>query len=731
MLIFRDKGILFLSVIMALGLLPGSVAWDTSTPTTSSMAMCPPYDLEDLRGARCGSGSKGWRLISAARMGMRSGCLSHTSSFDSKSVKECRDITCSLGLKTFEYEVSSKKCIPKLCSTDAKLTASDGYEVYSLVDNPPSIVLIQLNDPSCPTGQGKIHMLKTNSNCSYHGPCPDLRVNVSTLVLSNVPPTHQTGNLSLDTCVDITPYTENYWLRGPVNVTRGATCGDYVSCTTKPQQIRLTLGRPSGSSYTVEWATQGPADAILRVSPSPTFQSEITQVTGSTESYTVCGQDCEDKYNHAYCSPLLHHATIQGLLPDGNQYYYQVGGTNEEYGDIAKSDIKSFTTVPSGGEKSYPFHIGILGDMGQTVFSEGTCEEFKSDTEIQMALLVGDMSYADGYGPRWDSWGRMVQECFSRIPVLYMPGNHEVELEMHSKEAFKGYRARFHMPGVREETFSYTPGNASHWDGYGDVHYDYGSSFYSIDVGPVHFIVINSYTDSDPTSKQYRWLLDDLKSIDRERTPWVIVSMHAPIYNSNEKHQQEKPSLQVQKHMEPLFYEYRVDAVFAGHVHAYERFDRTYNFKKDPNGPYYVTIGDAGNRERLYDAWPVTIETSLFQNALFYGSGKLSIMNDSHARWEWQSNTPEGAWDTAWFVKTSSSNGNRSNDSKDWNIVAPIVAVSVGVIVTICLFLKLGWNFGLGGNSAGNSFERMDDNHVPDAPIILQEEQEDIGNSSL
>ena len=38
-------------------------------------------------------------------------------------------------------------------------------------------------------------------------------------------------------------------------------------------------------------------------------------------------------------------------------------------------------------------------------------------------------------------------------------------------------------------------------------------------------------------SEQYAWLLRDLAAVDRARTPWLLVVMHAPWYNSNYAHQ--------------------------------------------------------------------------------------------------------------------------------------------------------------------------------------------------
>lgn len=84
--------------------------------------------------------------------------------------------------------------------------------------------------------------------------------------------------------------------------------------------------------------------------------------------------------------------------------------------------------------------------------------------------------------------------------------------------------------------------------------------------------MLGSYTYFDPASSQYKWLQADLAKVDRGRTPWVVVIIHAPWYNSNEAHQGEPESIEMKSSMEELLYNGRVDLVFAGHVHAYERF---------------------------------------------------------------------------------------------------------------------------------------------------------------
>lgn len=174
-----------------------------------------------------------------------------------------------------------------------------------------------------------------------------------------------------------------------------------------------------------------------------------------------------------------------------------------------------------------------------------------SKKDYDVFLLPGDLSYADGQQPFWDTFGRFVQPYASRRPWMVTEGNHEVEsLPSIHTNTFEAYNSRWRMP------FEESGSNSN--------------LYYSFDVAGVHIIMLGSYTDFDAGSEQYKWLEGDLAKVDRETTPWLIALLHAPWYNTNTAHKGEGESMR--KAMEDLLYTARVDLVFAGHVHAYERF---------------------------------------------------------------------------------------------------------------------------------------------------------------
>ncbi|KZV48952.1 hypothetical protein F511_09548 [Dorcoceras hygrometricum] len=343
---------------------------------------------------------------------------------------------------------------------------------------------------------------------------------------------------------------------------------------TSPQQVHISLS--GQNNMRISWITSKTTPAVVYYGTSP--GSNTLSANGSTYSYRYL----------IYQSGQIHNVVIGPLTPD-TVYYYRCGTNSPEF---------NFKTPPS----EFPIKFAIIGDLGQTGWTNSTLQHI-SKSNYDILILPGDLSYADFIQPLWDSFGRLVEPLASNRPWMVTQGNHEIEkIPILHSESFTSYNKRWVMP--YEES-----GSSS-------------NLYYSFEVTGVHVVMLGSYTDFDADSDQYRWLQSDLKKVDRRKTPWLIVVVHAPWYNSNEAHQGERESVEMKKTLEDMIYAARVDAVFAGHVHAYERFVRVYKDEADACGPVYK------------DPQP---NISAFREASF-GHGQLKILNATHGLWTWHRN---------------------------------------------------------------------------------------------
>ncbi|KAJ1380252.1 Purple acid phosphatase-like, N-terminal [Sesbania bispinosa] len=374
-----------------------------------------------------------------------------------------------------------------------------------------------------------------------------------------------------------------------------------------PEQVHISL--VGEDHIRVSWITE-----------DKHTESVVEYGTKKGEYSTKAKGEHTSYYYFLYKSGKIHHVVIGPLQPN-TTYFYRCGGSGPEF---------SFKTPPS----KLPIEFVVVGDLGQTEWTESTLKHIDSK-DYDVFLLPGDLSYADTQQPLWDSFGRFVEPYASRRPWMVTEGNHEIEtIPIIHPHAFKAYNARWPMPYKESGSTS--------------------NLYYSFEVASTHIIMLGSYTDFDEHSHQYKWLQSDLAKINRKRTPWVTALLHAPWYNTNEAHQGEGESMR--QAMEELLYKARVDLVFAGHVHAYERFTRIYDNKEDSCGPLFVTIGDGGNREGLALTFKKpTSPLSLYQEPSF-GHGRLRIVNETHAHWSWQRNNDNNAFvaDGVWIESLSS-----------------------------------------------------------------------------
>ncbi|KAJ0030153.1 hypothetical protein Pint_12437 [Pistacia integerrima] len=380
-----------------------------------------------------------------------------------------------------------------------------------------------------------------------------------------------------------------------------------------PQQVRITQGDYEGKGVIISWVTPDePGSNKVEYGKSKN-KYEFT-AEGTVTNYTF----------YKYKSGYIHHCLVDNLEYD-TEYYYKLGA-----GESAR---EFWFQTPPEIDPDAPYTFGIIGDLGQTYNSLSTLEHYMQ-SGAQAVLFVGDLSYADRYkyndvGIRWDSWGRFVERSAAYQPWLWSAGNHEIEYKPYMGEVtpFRSYLHRIATPYLASKSSS--------------------PLWYAVRRASAHIIVLSSYSPYVKYTLQWHWLREELKRVEREKTPWLIVIMHVPIYNSNVKHYTEGESMRTV--FENWFVKAKVDFIFAGHVHAYERSYRIsnihYNISRgdrypvpDKSAPVYVTVGDGGNQEGLaaefIDPQP---EYSAFREAS-YGHSTLEIKNRTHAFYHWNRN---------------------------------------------------------------------------------------------
>ncbi|KAI3894479.1 hypothetical protein MKX03_013810 [Papaver bracteatum] len=380
-----------------------------------------------------------------------------------------------------------------------------------------------------------------------------------------------------------------------------------------PQQVHITQGDYDGKAVIVSWVTTeipGPS----KVQYGKSEEQLQWSAEGTITNYTF----------YQYKSGYIHHCLVDGLEYD-TKYYYKIG--------MGESARKFWFHTPPKIDPDAAYTFGIIGDLGQTYNSLSTLEHYMQ-SKGQAVLFLGDLSYADRYtkndiGIRWDSWGRFAERVAAYQPWIWTVGNHEIDYmpELGEVRPFKNFKHRYTTP------FQASKSSEPLW--------------YAIRRASAHIIVLSSYSPFVKYTPQWWWLQEELTRVDREKTPWLIILMHVPLYNSNEAHFMEGESMRVA--FESWFVQYRVDFIFSGHVHAYERSYRISNINynvsagdpypvPDKSAPVYLTVGDGGNQEglasRYRDPQP---EYSAFREAS-YGHATLEIKNRTHALYHWNRN---------------------------------------------------------------------------------------------
>jgi predicted phosphodiesterase len=245
------------------------------------------------------------------------------------------------------------------------------------------------------------------------------------------------------------------------------------------------------------------------------------------------------------------HVVTLSCLDPGSTYYYRVIEPGESL------EMGSFRTAPVGEDSRFAF--AVVGDSGKGGKSQLAVAELLERLEPDLILHTGDVVYPRGEERHYDrSFFVPYRRLIKEVPIFPTLGNHDVE-----RGNGAAYLKNFHLPHNNPQG---------------------AQRYYSFDWGNAHFVALNSELyhedDSDSPEEQKAWLERDLRET---RQPWKFVFLHRGLYSSSNHGGDEE----IREDLEPVFVRYKVDMVFSGHDHDYER---TVPMK----GVIYVVTGGGG-----------------------------------------------------------------------------------------------------------------------------------------
>ncbi|WOL10454.1 hypothetical protein Cni_G19209 [Canna indica] len=380
---------------------------------------------------------------------------------------------------------------------------------------------------------------------------------------------------------------------------------------TGPDQIHLSF-TDREDEMRVMFVTADGAESLVSYGLD---SAKLDQIVGTAVTKYERKDMCDFPANSSigWRDPGFIHDGVMKNLEKGKRYYYTVGSDAGGW-----SRVHSFISRDNDSNQTVAF---LFGDMGAyTPYSTFYRIQDESRSTVKWILRdieafgdkpmfvshIGDISYARGFAWIWDEFFNQIEPIASRIPYHVCIGNHEYDWPLQpwlpdwasygvygkdgGGECGVPYSLRFKMPG-----------NSSFPTGTGSP--DTQNLYYSFDAGVVHFLYMSTETDFLRGSDQYNFIKTDLERVNRDKTPFIVVQGHRPMYTTSNELRDAPLRGRMLEHLEPLLVENNVTLALWGHVHRYERFcpirnfrcvNVTSNFTSKGGAPVHVVIGMAG-----------------------------------------------------------------------------------------------------------------------------------------
>jgi acid phosphatase type 7 len=456
-----------------------------------------------------------------------------------------------------------------------------------------------------------------------------------------------------------------------------------VNLCESQRHIHLSTGRDASNSITISFSSYPCDDRNLQESELNYRPGGVLIGTDPEKLELILGKDVRmyqanihhpDEHVELYTSERQHHIMIENLT-ESTKYYYKCvvlieshlgdtkmsKGTNDEDDDESQerafeqrylrrmslpthfsedeSVLKTFTTA----SKPLPFSrakFAILGDLGVAPWqphSKNTLAQLSNHLiDLNYVIIAGDITYANGNHKKWDDFFDALPSGMMETPLYVVAGNHDAEGDHDTGEIFTAFENRFRMPHIAP-TIKDKAKEKHDFDlnlMY-QLPYDYGNSYYAFQYGPSYNIALNAFADFEPGSLQYQWLETELNTVNRDISPWLVVIVHCPMYNTFSFHKTDPQPVNLKLYLEPLFVEYRVNVVLSGHLHGYSRSHPIAFEQKKDSGPIHFVLGNGGRTINAPFQNQVKEDWVAVRDHTTYGFGIIEYLNATTAKYEW------------------------------------------------------------------------------------------------
>lgn len=279
---------------------------------------------------------------------------------------------------------------------------------------------------------------------------------------------------------------------------------------------------------------------------------------------------------------------VKGTIPF-NVYHAYLDNLNAgvtfKYRVIQNSNIvfNAEGIAPKSKKQSYSFIA--IGDIGAERLDQKKLANIAYNLQPDFVAVPGDIVYDDGliseYAKKFwpiynaDTANNNGAPLMRKIPFIAAVGNHDVDntdLDRHPDAlAYYYFWAQpLNGPTITDFSSAYPSfkSNESNKEaflnGAGKAYPK--MNHFSYDYGNAHWLVIDADNYVDWTNKELLdWVKQDLKNA--ANATWRFVMYHQPGFNSSREHFEQ----QQMRLLAPILEEGKVDVVFTGHVHNYQR----------------------------------------------------------------------------------------------------------------------------------------------------------------